>query len=455
MERSPLDHVEGAELARLLEEFRQHGESVSNAADIHPHFAVCAPCREQFQMLALLERQLVSVNPAASVGRQSNCADPAVWREIAGGLTPTDQTLIYIEHASCCEHCGSLLRDAVAEVTDLNGEITEAERNHILLLESARAEWQQSLAQRIAGTRRPGPDRKSLFWWRKWLTVPRLAIAGASLMVVVGVASWVSIHHKQPASASQLLAHAYTEQRTLELRITGAAYAPLRISRGPAASFTSRSEALLKAEALIAGQLAISPSDPSWLQAKAQADLLEGKYDAAVETLRRALELQPNSPSLLIDLATAYFQRAQSEDKKDDLGAAYESSSQALKLRPDDPVALFNRAVVAEHEFLYHQALDDWERYLQVDRGSEWVEEARNHAEAVRERLKEHSGNVSPLRSPAQLLAVASRASEIDLRIDDYLQEAVRSWLPQAFPEAGGKRAPDSKHRRRFFFWRA
>ena len=95
--------------------------------------------------------------------------------------------------------------------------------------------------------------------------------------------------------------------------------------------------------------------------------MLEGKYDAAVEALRRALELEPHSPALLTDLATAYFQRAQQEDRKDDLGAAYEYLSQALKLHPDDPVALFNRAIVAEHQFLYHQALDDWDHYLRVD----------------------------------------------------------------------------------------
>ena len=62
--------------------------------------------------------------------------------------------------------------------------------------------------------------------------------------------------------------------------------------------------------------------------------------------------------NVLTDLATAYFQRAQQEDKKDDFGAAYELLSQALRLRPDDPVALFNRAIVAEHQFLYQQALD-------------------------------------------------------------------------------------------------
>lgn len=453
MEENHNGHIGDAELAKLLEESRQGTEAVLDAADVHPHLAACPTCREQFEGLALLDRQLKSLRPAKSALRQGDCLDPAMWRAIAGGLTPPDRTLGSIEHASRCDHCGPLLRGAIAELTDLNREITEAERKQIATLESARAEWQQRLAQRIAGTPHSGPDRESTPWWQRWLAVPRLATAGAALLAVVGVGSWVVVHRNdnrnQPAAADRLLAHAYTEKRTVELRMAGAGYAPLRVSRGPTASFISRPAALLKAEALIASQLESHPSDPSWLQAKAQADLLEGKCDAAVEALRRALELDPASPALLTDLATAYFQRAQQEDRKEDFGAAYEYLSQALKLRPDDPVALFNRAIVAEHEFLYQQALDDWEHYLRLDPGSQWSEEARNRANAVREKLKEHGSNATPLLSPAQLAAMATSASpstslgaEVDPRIEEYLHQAVLSWLPQAFPEAKAEADP-------------
>ncbi|MGD1214014.1 MAG: CHAT domain-containing protein [Terriglobales bacterium] len=447
MEENPNGHIGTAELAKLLEESRRHSDSVLDALYAHPHLAACPTCREQFEELALLDRQLKSMRPAKSALRQGGCPGPAVWRAIAGGMTAADQTLAYIEHASRCDHCGPLLRGAVAELSDLNGELTESERKQIATLESASAEWQRKLAQRITGTPHSEPDRASAPRWQRWLAVPRLALAGASLLAVVGVGSWVVVHRNQPAAAERLLARAYTEKRTLELRIAGADFAPLRVSRGPAASFTSRPAALLRAEALIASQLELHHSDPSWLQAKAQADVLEGKYDAAVEALRRALELEPHSPELLTDLATAYFQRAQQEDRKEDFGAAFEYLCQALKLQPDDPVALFNRAIVAEHQFLYRQALDDWEHYLRVDPGSQWSEEARNRADAVREKLKEHGSNATPLLSPAQVAAMASSASlgsEVDQRIEEYLHEAVRSWLPQAFPETMANADPNA-----------
>ena len=467
MERNPSEHLGTAELAKLLEESRRRAESAPDAADMHPHLAACPACREQFEDLALLDRQLdrqmKGMRPAESPPRQGDCPGPPLWREIAGGLTPPDQTLASLEHASRCDHCGPLLREAVAEVSDLNRETTEAERTLIAILESGRAEWQQRLAQQITETEHSGPDPESAPWWKRWLavphlaaprlSVPRLAMAGASVLAIVAVGSWVVVHNynanqNQPAAASRLLARAYTEKRTLELRITGADYAPLRVSRGPAASFTSRPEPLLKAEALIASQLESHPSDPSWLQAKAQADVLEGKYDAAVEALLRALELEPHSPVLLTDLATAYFQRAQQEDRKDDLGAAYEYLSQALRFHPDDPVALFNRAIVAEHQLLYHQALDDWDHYLQVDARSEWADEARSHADAVRARLEKHNSQATPLMTPAQLMDPANdstRRSAVDERIEEYLHDAVRLWLPRAYPETASQLDPAAR----------
>jgi len=390
------------------------------------------------------------LKPAESAERQPNCPDSYVWHEIAAGLTPPVETLAFVEHASCCEHCGPLLRDAVVALSALNGETSEADRQHIASLRSASSEWQQTLAQRIATSPPPAPDRtrdrKSAPWWQPWLTIPRLVLAGASFAALIAASTWFSL--RQQPTANQLLARAYTEQRTIELRLAGADYAPLRVSLGPAASFTGRPAALLKAEDLIAGQLPSHPDDANWLQAQAQADVLDGKYDAAAETLLRALELAPNSPALQIDLATAYFERAQSENKKDDFGTAYEYLSQALKTRPDDPVALFNRAIVAEHQHLYQQSLDDSERYLRLDSTSQWAEEARNRANAVRGKLQEHSRNAGPLLNPVQIALLAhnaSLASQIDARVEEYLQEAVLSWLPQAFPELRATADPNAR----------
>ena len=452
MGRTFSQHVDQRELARLLETSRNNIEATSDPADVHPHFAVCAGCRQKFEELVLSDRQFTRQLTTKASGprpRSGDCPSPNVWREIAGGLTPPADTLTRIEHASWCDHCGPLLRQAVGEVALLNGEITDEERKQIAALESANADWQRTLARQIAGA--PTQLTRPAKWWQGW-HLPRLlgidsvgqrvAIASACLVLIatIGFGSRFVANRNQPATAAKLIARAYTEKRPLDLRIAGADYAPVRITRGPESSFTSRPPSLLKAEALIAAQIASHPSDPSWLQAQGQADLLEGRDDAAIDALRRALELEPHSSAYLIDLASAYFQRSESDDRKDDLGEAYECLSRALKLRPDDPVALFNRAIVAEHQFLFHQALDDWDHYLTVDPRSQWADEARKRADALRQKLKEHESHARPLLSPEQVAAAATDpniASAIDQRVEEYLNEAIVSWLPQAFPEAG------------------
>jgi CHAT domain-containing protein/tetratricopeptide (TPR) repeat protein len=446
-------HLEKTELARLVEQSSRGPNSVLHATAVHPHLAMCASCREQFEELSFLrETSLRGVSL-----HQGNCPGPAVWREIVGGLTPPVQTLEYIEHASHCDSCGLLLRSSFAELADLGRELTEEERKLIAALESAHPEWQQNLARRIAGVLQSRPNRDSRSWFQGWLAVPRLALAGACLLAValggMGMKMAITAHRSQPAAAERLLARAYSQKRTLELRIAGAEHAPLRVARGAATSFTNRPPALLKAEALIASQLQSHPSDPAWLQAQAQADMLEGRYDAAVEALRHALELTPHSPSLLIDLATSYYQRAQQEGRNEDFGLAYEYLSKALTLSPDNPVALFNRALVAEHQFLYYQALDDWNRYLQVDPRSDWATEAQDAAERLRIKLRDHDASrFSPLLSPTQIATSMhdqNLSSTVDPRIEDYLSEAIRVWLPQAYPE---KAAPDTDAQSALFF---
>lgn len=377
-----------------------------------------------------------------------DCPDSSVWREIAVALTPSDQALEHLQHASRCDHCGPLLREAIEE---MDGKITESEAKQIAALESSRREWQEKLASRISGTALL-PQRES--WWKTWVTAPRLALAGLSLVAVIAAGSWFAVRQGHPTPPADLLASAYSEQRTFELRIPGASYGPVRVQLGAEGSFTSRPTALLKAEAIIAAQIGSHASDPNWLQAKARADLLEGKYDSAVDALRHALQITPNSASLLIDLGTAYFQRALVADRQEDFGAAYESLSHALASQPDNPVALFNRAIVAEHQFLFHQALDDWNHYLRVDPASEWSSEARKRADDLRTKVKEHDqSHATPLLTPSQIAAQTNSPAlrtQLDQRVEEYLHEAILAWLPQAYPD--NHAAPDPGAAEALFF---
>jgi len=442
-------HLGPDQLRQLLEELRREADRGElGPARMHPHLAQCQTCCEQLEAMAI-EGGWGDIRVTGPGARQADCPNDEVWDQVAGGLVEPDQTLVCIEHASRCDHCGPLLRSAVEGFVgpnpDLAKELTEAERAQIASLESTTPEWQIRLAERISGTVRS--SRSGTSWWRGWSLAPVLAGATLTALIVAGVSWWQWDSRKTPEAADRLLARAYTDQRTLELRIPGAAYGPLRVQRGPAESFTARPAPLLKAEALIASQLTAHPDDPAWLQAAARADVLEGKYDAAVEALQRALELQPHSPDLMLELATAHFQRAQSEDRQEDYAAAYEFLSDVLQQQPENAAALFNRAIVAERQFLYQQALDDWEHYLKLDSTSQWAEEARNRADAVRAKLKQHESGAKPLLTPDQIAGSAD--SDIEQRVEQYLDAAVKLWLPQAYPEHV---SGDPNARRALFF---
>jgi len=94
------------------------------------------------------------------------------------------------------------------------------------------------------------------------------------------------------------------------------------------------------------------------------------------------------SPPIAVDLATAYFQRAETEDKLADAQKVAELLSAVLQQNPDDEIALFNRAVVNGHLFDYRKAINDWEHYLRIPRDKAWDREATQYLAETKEKLQ-------------------------------------------------------------------
>jgi len=338
-----------------------------------------------------------------------------------------------MNHAAQCGHCGPFLKAAVRTLSD---ETTPDEDATLAKLESARPDWHKNIAATLRKSVRDTQQRQS--WWRVLFAYPTPAYAFAGLAALVLVV-WIGLRVLHPPSADELLAQAYTEHRTLEVRIPGAKYAPMRSERGTGQSDFDKPHSLLKAKDLIGEALSKNPNDPKWLQARARAELLDGNYESAIRSLQRALESQPDSSSLLTDLGSAYFVRAESANRPIDYGNAIESFGKALAESPDDPIPLFNRALACEHMFLYSQAVEDWQHYLRIDPQGEWSDDARRRLTALKEKLQQHQESESePLLSPAEIAQAGSNnaptAQKIDERIEEYLRVATTDWLPQAFP---------------------
>ena len=420
----------------------QEGELASaeeREREVRSHVAGCETCRSLVTGYLTTREQLESLKAGFDVPRTAECPSEEVWLSLAGGLLGTDEAQKQMQHAASCDHCGPLLRQASDDFRD---DSSPEEKVVLERLKSRTPEWQEQLATQLAGAtgRRTKEVRKRGFWWRPQFAIRRLALVGACLALVF-VTVWTVIRVSRPRSVEQLLAEAYSERRTLEIRVAGARHAGLWAGRGPGSSNLDRPSSLLKAEAMISEQLSKSPEDPKWLQAKARADLLDGNYPAAIKSLQRALTENPDSAALLGDLGAVYYQEAISDraHHSDDFGKAYESLSTALSKSPDDPLLLFNRAIVAENASLFAQAEEDWQRYLQLDRTGPWSSEARRRLELLRQRNQKWKQNrLRPLLTPEELGSGRSGEESLQVRvnprIEEYLRSAVAEWLPRSFP---------------------
>jgi CHAT domain-containing protein/tetratricopeptide (TPR) repeat protein len=450
------DHVRLQEIEWLAEGPRRGYATPSQEAqldEIRHHLSECPPCQGLVQMHEDLQRKFGQLDTAATARPAPDCPFETVWWGVAAGQLPDSQVADLLEHSTHCDACGLLLRQAFQDFTE---EVADQEIRCLTTLPSAQQEWQQSLAQRLVAARTEGGQPSNLMTvvsqWARSLTDrlawhPRSAFRYAwayatAAIVVLAAGIWFVQTRRQP-SIDQLIASAYSERRPFELRIAGAAYGPVRQERSGERSALAEPADLLKAEYLIKEQLATRPNDQDMLVASGKVELLAGHYDEAIRTFGRMLDAQPDSPALLTDLATAYFQRAVATDRAIDYGQAIELLGRALGKNPDDHVALFNRAIALQKMFAYQEAIRDWEHYLRVDPKGSWADEARRRLGELQEEMKARDRPLALLQSDpvtaAPLLRARATGQSPFLNPwpvsfdEEYLDLAVQRWLPSLY----------------------
>jgi CHAT domain-containing protein/tetratricopeptide (TPR) repeat protein len=236
------------------------------------------------------------------------------------------------------------------------------------------------------------------------------------------------------SESADLIAEACSERRTLALRVPGAKYAPLQRVRADA-SMPDQPLPLLEAEARVSRLLQDEPNNPAIVSLKGRIEIIRGNSETAIADLHRALDADPKSTAVLNDLASAYFQRGETNNDPRDYGIAFELQSRALEGK-DDIVALFNRAITAYRLFLLRQSREDWQHYLRLDGSSEWSHEARERLAEVLSTLEIHDREAaSSLLTPAELVRKVNLKDQrtweqVDPRIEEYVSVAISSWLP-------------------------
>jgi CHAT domain-containing protein len=409
--------------------------------DVLIHLQSCDICQSKVKAQETAMQRLALLRRRAPGELGPECPPDEVWVEFAAGVTDSENCL---DHAANCDHCAPLLQQALA---DFREDLTPGEEAAIADLKSSSDGWQSTLARRLKNAAAldtnlssPGDGWLSRIFRVFSLRGLSLASAVAGLLAI-GI--WLTFRLEKSRSPEGLIAEAYAEKRTLEVRIEGAPYVPLRQERG-VDSAQSRMDrpALLKAEAQIAQKLQTDPNDVRWLEASGRASLLEGDQagtDAAIQTLEKAQRLAPDNPSVSIDRASAYLLRGQFLDRTEDYGQAIQILGAVLASHRGGETAQFNYAVALEKHLLKRQSAQAWQTFLTQYPKSAWAPEARDHLARLQQEIREQeSGSESPLKTLEQVAAAFQmhddhQIVQIDDRIEEYQEFAIRYWLPKFF----------------------
>jgi CHAT domain-containing protein/tetratricopeptide (TPR) repeat protein len=436
------------------------GEPVSDHRideNAQTHLGACRICQLRVNAEKYVLERLAQLKNVASQAKGSQCPPDEAWLDVAGGtLGPSQDVDSYLNHAAQCDHCGPLLRYAVA---DLTTDLSPQEEPQIAALPSSTTKWQSSLASRmvqlnrteLVGSPSVKPERRSssgrrLFSKTSW-SFSYAVLAG--ILAVAAVWVWRNYRPTPPSNGtdlplvSKLLAQAYSEPRTLPLRFRNATHTSVGPKEGGGGSDLDGPLALLQAETAIKETLQKYPDDPRWLDARGRAELLKWNSPSAIKTLERAQALDPESIAIRMDLAMAYF-----ESERQKGGNGYARSIDLLKQivdqTPDDPVARFNLAVVCQFSQDYSCAKENWTRYLRLEPEGDWANEARdylaraNKAQGIRYQ-RDDKQLLSEKQFEARIRVDDENSWEtVDSRIEDYTQEALINWGP--FLKAANRR---------------
>lgn len=337
--------------------------------------------------------------PAAPAAATPACLTDDELKRMAAGLDQPPAAGRALEHVPFCAHCGPLLRQYVRDFSD---DISDEGRQLLALTKSATAEWQAEVVKKIV---RQGIFSRVLSkvrsLWSEFTTAPLMVrVAAPALAVVLAVAGVIQLRPQislYMAGRASINAFSDTGQRTVAMRLPGAAYAPyepLPALMGDATQEPSlRSPALFDAKSAVARVRQSGAMDSRWREIDGRAALAEGTAGGAaraVDALEKVIAEGHSAPRVKIELAAAYFERDSRADKPNlaktiDLLEGVLATKDAS--REERATALFNVALAYEKINAWQLVYDRLEEELKLDPSSPWAEEARSHRDKAKTKL--------------------------------------------------------------------
>lgn len=349
----------------------------------------------------------------------SNIDDPTTIRKYLLGEITDEEQLREIEEAIFTdEKYYEHLLLIEAELTDryASGELTADEREKIEKIFLATPERSRDLSfalaikEFLAGKRSsrdvndpPGgvrsadkPDAhrnnvRKFPYGRRILSSTSFKIAASVIIVfALGVGVWRTFFYRSDVDRGLIaLKEAYKNQRPTEARISMLDYAPPPNQRGGPSQINS--DAQRRAGQFLEGAVVDTPSIASY-HALGNYLLATGRYDDALVQFAKAAALNPNNAKLQNDMGVALLEKARVNGTGEEAGKGLTDAGnslahfeRALEIDGSLLAALFNRALALETLKASEQAREAWEKYLEHDSQSEWVEEARRHLDRLNE----------------------------------------------------------------------
>jgi hypothetical protein len=274
---------------------------------------------------------------------EGRCPEPQTMAAFIEGTLPAETRRAVLAHLDGCDECMSVI--------DIGNQVFDEEQ-------------------------RQSPSRNA------WL----VGVA-AAVVIAIGLsfALWNKVGWRFGGpSMARLVAEAPRSARSAEARLSGGF--PWAAYQGPnRTSEPGVDEERMKMSGLAADAIgrARQSTSADAKQVAGVAMILADQPEASIEWLEAAATRNPGSAQIWSDLAAAQDAATIRTGEASRFPTALAAADHALRIEPRLPEALFNRALILEHMRLTSSARQAWEQYLQVDPGSAWAKEAREHLAAL------------------------------------------------------------------------
>ena len=333
-------HLSDPDFDVLLAAIRRGASNVEAAG----HLEECGECRSAFSLRALEIGETDVLRLKFPLMSGSACPGEADWFRFVSGEVSETEAKRYVQHASTCDACGSLL----AVATEDTAELSEDDERLIDSLTVSTENGRQALAEKLArrSTQVPvGRPRRRL-----------VLVLAATFAVLASVFFILPIW--QQWRLETRIAERFRDGRPFEFRLDGVPYGALRVNMGSSPQTSSSS-------------LPDAKSSSSW-----RLDLLEGRTDAAIGRLSALRAEGTASSQVMNDLAAAYAIRGDRTQNDEDYSRALEILAELIKRDPGYTPALFNEGILFERLKRESEMRASLTRFLQLEPDGEWRSEA-------------------------------------------------------------------------------